>query len=42
MRQKFGRHIKSFIPALCDRMVTLAFRRWLLPPQSRAGLPMLP
>lgn len=20
MRQKFGRHIKSFIPALCDRM----------------------
>lgn len=23
MRQKFGRHIKSFIPALCDRMVEM-------------------
>ena len=23
MRQKFGRHIKSFIPALCDRVAEM-------------------
>jgi len=23
MRQKFGRHIKSFIPVLCDRLAEM-------------------